>query len=68
MVGDKNANDEALTWVCPRCRDELVAEESGYRCQADDLLFARRDGIWRFLLPEREASFRQFVEQYQLVR
>ncbi|UCG25060.1 MAG: class I SAM-dependent methyltransferase [Chloroflexota bacterium] len=68
MVPDKNANDEAVTWICPRCRGELVAEGAGYRCHADDLRFARRDGVWRFLLPEREAHFEQFVEQYQVVR
>ncbi|HSG16492.1 MAG TPA: class I SAM-dependent methyltransferase [Anaerolineae bacterium] len=68
MVGDKNANDEAVNWVCPRCCGDLVAEESGYRCLADDLLFMRRDGIWRFLLPEREAFFKGFVDRYQVVR
>ncbi|UCG25586.1 MAG: methyltransferase domain-containing protein [Chloroflexota bacterium] len=68
MVGDKNARDEAVTWICPRCRGELVAEETGYRCPADDLHFTRRDGIWRFLLPERESHFEQFVHQYQVVR
>lgn len=55
-------------WICPRCRERLVSESSGFRCLSDDLFFSNEDGIWRFLLPEREAYFAKFIEQYETVR
>jgi SAM-dependent methyltransferase len=41
--------------------DQLVCAEGGH-------LFSRQDGIWRFLLPEREEYFHQFVRAYEMVR
>jgi SAM-dependent methyltransferase len=38
------------------------------RCPNDDVVFEQRDGIWRFLTPEREAHFAQFTSEYQQVR
>jgi SAM-dependent methyltransferase len=38
------------------------------RCSNDDVVFEQRDGIWRFLTPEREAHFAQFTSEYQQVR
>lgn len=68
MVGVKNASGTAIRWACPRCRGQLNVEEGGYRCLRDDLFFAPRDGIWRFLLPERKKFYAQFIDQYQQVR
>jgi SAM-dependent methyltransferase len=56
-------------FVCPACRGELEAgtgEE--WRCPADGHRYARVDGIWRFLSPDRLAYFRQFMAEYETVR
>jgi len=57
-----------MDWVCPRCQGRLSPESGGLTCRADDLHFSFKDGIWRFLLPEREAYFAPFIEQYEMVR
>jgi SAM-dependent methyltransferase len=64
----QDLNQSALNWVCPRCRQLLVAENKGYRCHHDDLFFSFHEGIWHFLLPERAAYFAPFIEQYETVR
>lgn len=56
-------------FACPHCRATL--EEAGVdvvRCPVDDRSYTRRDGIWRFLLPERESLFRQFIDDYETIR
>lgn len=57
-----------MIWVCPQCRERLTSEAGGYRCPSDDLFFTLQDGIRRFLLPERQAYFAPFIEQYEAVR
>jgi methylase of polypeptide subunit release factors len=37
-------------------------------CRGCGRLFPKRGGIWRFLLPDREAAHRDFIRQYQQVR
>ncbi|MDQ7029842.1 MAG: methyltransferase domain-containing protein [Ardenticatenia bacterium] len=60
---------EALRFACPACRAPLELTGPGEaRCPADGHVYTRVDGIWRFLLPEREAFFRQFVQEYETVR
>lgn len=56
-------------FACPRCGTalDLVAVDE-LRCPKDDLRFEQRDGIWRFLLPERVATFEQFTREYETVR
>ncbi len=68
MVGEKQTAHSELGWICPRCRGRLLATSGGMHCPADGLFYARVDGIWRFLLPEREAYFKPFMEQYERVR
>lgn len=59
----------SLTLACPRCHTPLVAlSETECRCPSDDLHFSLIDGIWRCLLPERQAHFTQFINDYQTVR
>jgi SAM-dependent methyltransferase len=58
----------ALTFACPRCRQPLEAAGNAAYCAEDDITFEQVDGVWRFLLPEREAYFRQFVAEYEAVR
>lgn len=61
-------------FACPRCGTTLEAPADNLRdCAADAALgypstYRQVDGIWRFLLPEREAHFSQFVAEYEAVR
>jgi SAM-dependent methyltransferase len=56
-------------WACPVCRTPLTTLDAAHlRCSKDDVVFEQRDGIWRFLTPEREAHFAQFTREYQQVR
>lgn len=56
-------------FACPRCGTalDLVAVDV-LRCPKDDLRFEQREGIWRFLLPERAPIFEQFTREYETVR
>jgi SAM-dependent methyltransferase len=59
----------ALRFACPSCRGAL--EQAGsdeWRCPADALAFARVDGIWRFLPPDRAAVFAPFLCDYTAIR
>jgi SAM-dependent methyltransferase len=58
-----------LRFACPRCQAALEAPTSDVRyCPADESAYRRVDGIWRFLLPQREDYFQQFVAEYEAVR
>lgn len=39
-----------------------------FRCQKDALVFRQVDGVWRFLLPERESYYARFIVDYEAVR
>jgi SAM-dependent methyltransferase/uncharacterized protein YbaR (Trm112 family) len=55
--------------ACPRCHQELDrTSPSECVCMNDGLSFHQVDGIWRFLLPEREAHFERFINEYEVVR
>jgi SAM-dependent methyltransferase len=69
----------ALTWdlrlQCPQCRgriEPIVTPDTlvGGRLRCSDCLFVLRkeNGIWKALPPAREAHFRRFMEEYQIVR
>jgi len=59
----------SLKFACPACRTPLeAAGPEALRCPADGAVYRRVDGIWRFLLPEREAFFQQFMREYETVR
>lgn len=63
------ADDLVFVYACPTCRGDLVADDPvTLRCPADGLVFERRDGIWRFLPPERVAHFARFVAEYEAIR
>jgi SAM-dependent methyltransferase/uncharacterized protein YbaR (Trm112 family) len=56
-------------WACPVCHTPLSAlNTERLRCPTDDLIYECRDGIWRFLTPDRAAHYAQFVCEYQQVR
>jgi HemK-related putative methylase len=54
--------------ACPRCGLALAADGDAAWCAECGESYARRDGIWRFLLPERERELRPFLSDYQAVR
>jgi len=58
-----------LRFACPACRTALEPARAGeLRCPAEDHVYEKVDGIWRFLLPERAAFFRRFIQEYETVR
>src|SRR5574341_106163 len=58
-----------LRLACPVCRHPLESQaEGGLICSQDGNRFCRENGIWRFLTPEREQHFAQFIQEYETVR
>lgn len=58
-----------MNLICPRCRGDLKLEAPDQlRCEKEALIFHRVDGIWRFLLPERESHYQRFIRDYEAVR
>jgi SAM-dependent methyltransferase len=54
---------------CPRCSTDLSAWTSGAQaCAKCGAAFELRDGIYRFLLPERLTELQPFLAQYRAVR
>jgi ubiquinone/menaquinone biosynthesis C-methylase UbiE/uncharacterized protein YbaR (Trm112 family) len=69
------------TWslACPACRTPFSTDagiDAGIDASAADALvclscrseYARRDGVWRLLAPEREAHFADFLRDYTTIR
>lgn len=55
--------------ICPRCMGELTLEAPDQlRCEKEALDFRQVDGVWRFLLPERESYYARFITDYERVR
>jgi SAM-dependent methyltransferase len=58
-----------FSFACPSCRAPLAeAGPDAWRCPADAQQFARVDGIWRFLPPDRAAIFAPFLRDYTTIR
>ena len=58
-----------MKFICPRCQNDLqgISEHEVF-CPTDGLMFKQMDGIWRFLLPERESHYARFISDYETVR
>lgn len=58
-----------MNFICPRCHSALQ-EISGdeLHCSVDRLSFRQVEGIWKFLLPERESHYARFVTDYETIR
>ena len=55
--------------ICPRCKGELKIEAPDQlRCAKDALVFRQVNGVWRFLLTERESHYARFIADYEKVR
>ena len=60
---------DAFIFACPVCRATLAPVATGQlHCPADGRVYLQVDGIWRFLPPEREPVFAQFIREYETVR
>lgn len=58
-----------LDFACPACKSNLSKiTDSQLHCPVDDIYFYRRDGIWRFLLPDRYAYYKPFIDDYEFIR
>jgi ubiquinone/menaquinone biosynthesis C-methylase UbiE/uncharacterized protein YbaR (Trm112 family) len=58
-----------ISFICPRCQTELEeAASDELHCPQDGLIFRCNNGIWRFLLPERESHYSRFISDYETVR
>ncbi|MBL8078597.1 MAG: methyltransferase domain-containing protein [Anaerolineales bacterium] len=58
-----------MKFICPRCRSDLRGiSENELLCPVDRLSFRRVDGVWRFLLPERESHYARFIADYETIR
>ena len=56
-------------FICPRCRTSLDrASADRLVCPQDGLEYWNVEGIWRFLLPESQAHYYRFIEDYEAVR
>ncbi len=62
------AAELCLDLICPQCRGPLTTGADGAGCGACRLSFPCRDGIWRFLTPDRAEGFRRFTEDYERIR
>src|SRR5258706_14341782 len=54
-----------IAFVCPACTAPLSPQLACANCGRT---FTQRDGIYRFLLPEREVALTAFLDQYRRVR
>jgi SAM-dependent methyltransferase len=58
-----------LKFACPICHAPLTSLDAARQCcPADNTIYECRDGIWRFLTPDRQAYFDRFMREYQVVR
>ncbi len=58
-----------MNFICPRCRAALQnISEHELHCAADNLSFQQVDGVWKFLLPERESHYARFITDYEKIR
>lgn len=56
-------------FICPRCRTSLDRVSADRLvCPQDGLEYWNVEGVWRFLLPESQAHYHRFIEEYETVR
>ncbi|HVZ17440.1 MAG TPA: class I SAM-dependent methyltransferase [Terriglobales bacterium] len=67
---------DSLSLRCPACHKAIgqvkrispAIFDNGHHCASCPMQIRNQRGIWTALVPEREAYFRQFMLEYQLVR
>lgn len=59
----------AIRFACPQCHTALEKlTPDAMLCPVDQLVFHCVDHIWRMILPERQAVYSQFTQEYEAVR
>lgn len=58
-----------ISFACPQC-GSVLEEQSPIekQCPKEGTSYWKKEGIWHFLRPEREAYFKQFVREYETIR
>ena len=70
-TADCGLGSSSIRLRCPRCTQllgELPEEDIPLSCSRCTVQISCERGIWKALLPEREAHFSRFVEDYQFIR
>lgn len=57
-----------MVFACPVCRGPLFQQEARMVCPHEANVFVQEGGVWRFLRPDRQAHFEQFITEYEVVR
>jgi len=58
-----------FAYICPQTGQPLQHTDDDQLCTIDDhMCYARIDGIWRMLPPNRLSYFSQFIEDYERIR
>jgi ubiquinone/menaquinone biosynthesis C-methylase UbiE len=58
-----------MNFICPHCHAALQKiSDHELHCTADSLSFQKVNGIWKFLLPEREPHYARFIKDYEKIR
>ncbi|HEY3312240.1 MAG TPA: methyltransferase domain-containing protein [Anaerolineales bacterium] len=59
----------SFPFACPHCHAPLQQISTDQLvCPGDGLLFARIDGIWRFILTDEAGKYEQFIHEYEIIR
>jgi ubiquinone/menaquinone biosynthesis C-methylase UbiE len=58
-----------MNFLCPRCQGPLQKiSDHQLHCPTDNLSFQQVNGIWKFLIPERESHYARFINDYEKIR
>lgn len=71
MVKPSIETSNSIRLRCPRCgrsMGELPNDDATLSCAHCKVKLPCEQGVWKALLPEREAYFSRFVEEYQSIR
>lgn len=60
---------EPFSFACPSCKTSLLqVGPDELRCPADGGVYTHYDGIWRFLTPQKNLEYWQFIHDYESIR
>lgn len=59
----------SFRFACPLCHSDLAQIDAEiYICPVHQVPYPRKNGVWRFLPPELNREYQQFIQEYQSVR
>lgn len=60
---------EPFLFACPACKTSLIWQNPGeLYCPSDGSIYHQEEGVWRFLTPQRNLEYWQFIKDYETVR